>query len=245
MVWAIKINIDDFHLPKLFSNKASSKYFICCLKSWKTPIWRWYWRENLRTPKCGVDASPYHHYWPPCGLKPPPQMPHLVQTSFRNNIFSIIGHRDHFYQSSLGKWIRRFISMPATRETLMTEVGGGDEVFNPADVLLVSVPSSLTLSPQPVRFPAKSYSLFAETSLAWKLVPVYLWERVGLSQSVKAFLMQTPPFKLVSSDQSIWSLKKFPDKSPKKGQISVLILTIPCNNSDKFVHSCRIHVIKQ
>ena len=55
--------------------------------------------------------------------------------------------------------------MPATRETLMTEVGGGDEVFNPADVLLVSVPSSLTLSPQPVRFPAKSYSLFAETSL--------------------------------------------------------------------------------
>ena len=128
---------------------------------------------------------------------------HLVQTSFRNNIFSIIGHRDHFYQSSLGKWIRRFISMPATRETLMTEVGGGDEVFNPADVLLVSVPSSLTLSPQPVRFPAKSYSLFAETSLAWKLVPVYLYESVGLFQSVKASLMRKAPFNLVSSVLSI------------------------------------------
>ena len=82
-----------------------------------------------------------------------------------------------------------------------------------------------------------------------KLVPVYLWEWVGLSQSVKASLMQKPPFKLVSSVLSIWSLKKFPDKSQRKGQISVLILTNQCktmqqwmqNIFDKSVHSCRIH----
>ena len=49
---------------------------------------------------------------------------------------------------------------------------GLPRVFNPADVLLVSVSSSLTLSLQPVRLAANSDFLFTNTPLVWSHLPV-------------------------------------------------------------------------
>ena len=82
---------------------------VCCLKSW-----RWYWRENLRTPKCGVDASPYHHYWPPCGLAPPCGVAscanQLPQQHFLNNRSS-----------------RRFLPVKPREMNLTIYINAGDE----------------------------------------------------------------------------------------------------------------------